>query len=96
VKVLSSPEGFSSLLGGSPPVVICLTSDFSLVISRKAPKGAQANVSVASEAGGEGNGLIFGPVFAVQRDAHSSLVDMDEGSAAALRGFLGGRRVGAC
>lgn len=94
VNVEATAETFGVVVGGEA-LMIGMTDRFSLIVSKDTPAKCRGNVRVV-DSGSIACGHVAGDVFVVQHDERGALVSMDEGSLAAMRGYLEGRRVGAC
>lgn len=87
-------ESFANLVGDKP-LMVGMTSDYSLVLSGEPADKARPNLRVV-DAGGPGMGLIAGPCFVIKHAATGSVVSLDDCDIVALRGYMEARRVGAC
>ncbi len=88
-------ESFASVVGENP-LMVGMTSEYSLVLSGEPTAKARPNLRVI-EAGGPGNGLIAGTCFVVKHNgSNGAVVSLDDADIVALRGYIEARRVGAC
>lgn len=92
--VTPSSDGFSAVVGNKP-MMIGMTSEYSLVLSSEPDESARPNLRVV-DAGGPGMGLIAGACFVVKHNDSGRVVSLDDGDVVALRGYLEARRVGSC
>lgn len=93
-SVDTSEDGFAALVGGDP-IVVPLTDDYLLLLSREAPATARPNLRLI-DSGDHGTGLVAGTVVVMKASEVGSLVSLSDAEITGLRGALEARRVGSC